>query len=413
MEKIKSELFWFSEPLIKAASSEEELILFFEKFGFELESSDVSSVFVAIESVSDLVRTILNEPNEDDDSFNLESLVSFFDGVMTFSQNVVVADYFGTDFLIEVVDFLLYAYLRVKQPFVLGLLKVLGVAEYSIHDESVRDLAFVQYKFNWKRIGELFKDHKNWAKDVYGWNGDPTAGDPKSLDHKAVLNALSFLVESSGLGLVYKKKLSGSDASKYIDNYDGESDFYYADLPLFQRTPNALDANGDVEYETEAGIKFLPHGDLRDIKNLGFALAPYIKGATSEEIELSDKLNLNISLSAELSGGLQLIISPKGVSSEVDGHIDAGFEFELVYSDFKENKPIRLLSIGDTAFIELESVNIAIGGDTDGDFYISAGVRELMASIDLSQSPLLGNFCSEPIEIPVESFLLKYSLQDG
>lgn len=406
------EIAWFAEPLVEAADSEDKLVKFFRLFGYDLKAGDTGSIITGFESLATAVEGLVEENAPAEEDPDLEKLLEVFSVVKSIGDTASLTNYFGPDFFVEVFDYLLYKYLSVKRPGLLTFLSILGVLK--IEDiPDARDLPYSKISFNWGRISDFVSDTSGWAKEVYGWGGNTSAGDPKSLDYKFLFSNLAAMFEAAGLSLAIFKKVSPAELSGFLSNFNPADDHYQVSLSLIQENPIGLDADNDPIFGTEAGFKLLPYGDMNQQQNLGFALAPFVTGTIAETIPLTENLDVIVNISVDALGGIFLTISPQGVSLQSGGSINAGFETGVKYFDRANNQPLPVISFGGASKIDIKSASVMIGGDLHGDFYLKGGVEQLRALIDLGQDGLMKNFISDPIEIMVGDITATWKFGKG
>jgi hypothetical protein len=412
---VLDELAWFAEPLFEAASNGEKLVDFFEEFGYVLDPTHISSVNTYFKSLTNTISLSLNDigTEEANSGFSSEHFVKIFAAIKTVGDNNTIQIYFNTNFFSEIFDYLLYRYLSIKFPFVFALLRALGVVHKREFDSSFRGVNYTQVKFNWELGSEFISDTSKWAKTVYGWSGDTNAGDDKALDYELLLSVMVLIIESFGLSLVKVKELTQSDLEGFIKNNSGGKTFYGASLPILQDNLSEIDVEGMPLFSREAGLKILPYGDLNQPQNLGFALSPYATGNVVGNQPLSDSLILNIDISSEAQGGVYITISPEGISNHTGGKVNAKFALELRYTEPTDGNTIELFRVAETSVLKVDTIKAGFGGDIKGDFYVSGGIENLQATIDLGSNDLLSNFFQEPIQILAGTVNVKWQSGKG
>ena len=319
------EIAWFAEPLVEAADSEDNLVKFFRLFGYDLQAGDTGSIITGFASLATAVDGLVEDNAPAGEDPDLEKLLDLFAVVKSIGDASSLTNYFGPDFFVEVFDYLLYKYLSVKRPALLTLLSILGVLKLEDVPDA-RDLPYTKVSFDWSRISDFISDTSGWAKEVYGWGGNPSAGDPKSLDYKFLFSNLAAMFEAAGLSLAIFKEVSPAELAGFLSNFDPADKHYQLSLALIQKNAIGLDAENNPEFDTEAGFKLLPYGNMNQPQNLGFAVAPFVNGTVAESVALAENLDLLINISANALGGIFLSISPQGVALQSGGSISAGFE---------------------------------------------------------------------------------------
>lgn len=413
-DEIIQDMIWFAQPIFEAVQDQNQLILFFREFGYDLQPADVSSIYTGLQAISTTIATAIGNANSSSDTeIDPKLLIDIFKAIVSLETIVPSGTYFGTELFTEIFDYLLYRYLSVKRNIACAIAVAAGVIEYTAIPAGARDVAYSRIKFNWARFPQLINDTKTWAKEVYGWGGSTVSGDAKSLDYERLFSALALLLESAGLSLVLVKKQSAAELTGFISNNTSAKSFYSASLPFLQNSVSSIDTSGTPAFANEAGFKLMPYGDLNQQQLLGVALMPYVKGTATGEQELAENTVLTTTVSAEVAGGYYITITPAGIASHTGADINGEFEFEIKYSDLATNNPIQLLTVAETSSVETGAVKVAFGGNLNGDFYLSAGLEKLKATIDLSGDALLKNFIPEPVIITVGDLLVKWQFNKG
>lgn len=414
IDEVLNEMAWFTEPVYEAASNENNLVEFFEDFGYKLDPNDISTIYSGFRALENSLTLIFENIEGGDNDFDPTNLIEIFNAFKTLGESNKIKDYFNTDFFIEIFDYLIIRYLSIKKPFVHSLLYALGVIEQDKIDETVRDIPYLRTRLNWSRIVDFIGDNKKWAREVYGWNGNPGAGDPKSLDYELLINAISLVLESSGYSIVVVKEFTPAELDGFLKNIPSSPSIkhYGGQFPIIQKDLDEIDSEGNPEFTNEAGLNLMPYGDYNSIDNLGFALALYTKGGANTDSQISERVTLKINIEVDLNNTVYIAIQPSGIKPHVGEGLNLKSSVEVIYSE-SDDTLISLLTIGETTKLEIGALKAAIGGDLKGDLFISGGVEKLKATIDLSVIPLLGNFVSEPIIIDVGDVSVKWQKDKG
>ena len=406
------ELSWFAEPLLEAAHSEEKLVKFFRQFGYDLNSGDTGSIIVSFQSLATTIDGLTEDDAPEGEDPDLEKLLEIFSVVKSVGDSSSLTTYFSGGFFVEIFDYLLHKYLSVRRPGLLTFLSILGVLKIEAIEDA-RDLPYTKISFDWGKISDFVSDTSGWAKEVYGWNGNTSAGDPKSLDYKFLFTNLAAMFEAAGLSLAIFKKVSPAKLAGFLSNFNPADDHYQLSLALIQKNATGLDAENNPIFDTEAGFKLLPYGDMNQEQNLGFAVAPFVNGTIAESIPIADNLDVLVNISVDALGGAFLAISPLGVSLQTGGSINAGFETGIKYFDRANNETLPVISFGGGSKVDIKSASVTIGGDLHGDFFLKGGLEQLRAIIDLGQDGLLKNFISDPVEIMVGDITATWKFGKG
>src|SRR5690554_5182020 len=414
IDEVLNELAWFTEPVYEAASNENKLVEFFKDFGYKLELADISTIYNGFRALENSLTLIFENIEGGDNDFDPTNLIEVFNAFKTLGESNKIKDYFNSDFFKEVYDYLIVRYLSIKKPFIHSLLCALGVIEQEKIDETVRDIPYLRTRLNWSRIVDFIGDNKKWAREVYGWNGNPGAGDPKSLDYELLINTISLVLESSGYSIVVVKEFTSAELDGFLKNIPASPSIKHfgGNFPIIQKDLGEIDDEGNPEFTNEAGFNLMPYGDYNSIDNLGFALAFYTKGGANTDFQISERVTLKINIEVDLNNTVYISIQPSGINPHADGGLNLKSSVEVIYSE-SDDTLISLLTIGETTKLEIGALKAAIGGDLKGDFFISGGIEKLKATIDLSVIPLLGNFISEPIILDVGDVSVKWQKDKG
>ncbi|WP_286970144.1 DUF6603 domain-containing protein [Flavobacterium sp. UBA4854] len=406
---ILEEITWFSQPLFEASSSPDSLAVFFREFGYNINSSDIANLLNSIKSLTNTVAALLDDDPNTNAAFDPKDLITLFKSLKSLSEDNNFRDYFSDDFFIEIIDYLIIRYLSNKLPIVYAIFFALGLIEKEV--DTTRDFNYEKKSLHWDRISDFISDNSQWAKEVYGWRGNPINLNEKKFDFNRLLEVLNLFISATGLSLYFIRKIELPELNNYIKNISVNEDYFEGVIPIFQSHFQSINFNENPSFANEAGLKVIPYGDYNNIENLGFAITPYVKGSASGGKQLTQRLLLNITISAEATGGIFITINPSGVSNNTGGNINAGVKFEFIYGE--NNKQIQLLKIGDSTKVEFSKFKFAVSGNIKGEFSIAAGLDNLVATIDLSNDAFLSNLIREPITINAGNLLLGWNNKGG
>ncbi|HEY2711845.1 MAG TPA: DUF6603 domain-containing protein [Chthoniobacterales bacterium] len=411
-----NEIVWFVAPLTDAAQSTDDLIELFGDFGYELNEDDATAISKSFQSVTDLVGSIFASSDDEDDNFDPDELLELFASITAVAESEEVKKYVGLEFFDEVFDYLLCQYLFTKQPLIYAILYALGVIETKeiaagSADPDARDVDYTQRLLLWSRISDFVSNTAQWAKDVYGWAGDPTNPDEIQFDYTKCFVALRLIIESTGFGLATIDSVDESELSSFLKNTTGEI-YLSAVIPIYQTSLDDVDDNGKPVFLNEAGFKLLPYGDMNERQNLGFAFAPYVQGDVSAGLKLSDTVTITTAISSDATGGAYVTLTPQGVSNTTGASTDAGFEVKVIYSK-SDAEPISLLTVLDDSHISVSEVDWVVGGNISGDIYLEIRFEDLQAVLDVGDDSFLGNVITEPISLEVGEIIFGWSYQNG
>ena len=413
-EQLIKEFTAFLQPLANAGNSKESLKEFIKEFGFKASSTEIDQMYSDFEAFR---LTVINLDKQiENGELELQKvsseIIRIFGNIQALVTKNTIAHFFGNQFFTELLDYLLDRYLSIYKPDILSLVESMGAIETKIIPAGIRDIEYQKNKFKWKQISEFITNNAHWLKEVYGWSGNPTMPIEKRLDYELILNTLQLILESLGLSLVYVRELFETELSDFLKNIPIGEKFYGATLPLFQMGIDEVDDEGIPTFKNEAGFKFMPFGNLNDPKNLGIALAPYAKGGLSQSHQLTDKLSLTFEISSEASGGAYLTITPSNISHTGGGQANGKFEMALKYAN-EDESDLELFSIEDLASLKFKSISTEIGGNLNGNFYLSAKIKDLEFTLDVTKDKLLSNIVTDPIVIFIGDLGIKWQYGKG
>jgi hypothetical protein len=415
------ELIFFAFPLALAAQDKEALRNVCLDFGFKLSDGQLNQVFASVEQIEKDALSIFNdiEKSGSPQTIDVLSLITaVFQGIKGIVEsNIFQAVIDGDDDLLaEVFDYLLYQYLATRQSLAKSLLTALGVITYEVvktGDPGGRQVDFTRIKMQWARLKEFLQNNDAWKTDVYGWAGNPDAGDEKQFDIvKAVRNAAS-VIHALGLSMAYTREVSDPGEIEFFLKNAGEEQVFEAFLPFFQE--EAASFNEEINrpvFEHEAGLKLAPLGDLLIPEKLGLALAPYVKGNIPSQEQLSEKLTLSLSVGGQAAGGRYLAITPDGVDVVGGAAVDAGFDFSITYQNSDQTP---LLLAGDTQSTHLQAGAVfgSAGGNLRANFFLRGGFKQIKMGLDFQDEGFLNTLLPRPIQVNAGDVILHWQSGAG
>lgn len=370
-----------------------------------------------IENLSPSFNNLANSDNPQIEDI-LALTLRLYQAIEGLAQSSFFRVVVGTDdkLILEIFYFLSYRYLATRIFLVESALSALGIITHELKETTElggRQVDFVRTKFQWSRLADLFQDNAKWAYDVYGWAGNPHNGDAKHFDFvKAIRNSIGF-IHASGLSLAYLREISNSSEIDFFLKNVGEEQVFEAFLPFYQSDLISFDNETNQSiFSSEAGVKFVPFGDLTKPKTLGLAVAPYIKGDVPNKQQLSERLTFDIFVSGQATGGAYLTITPDGIEVVGGGAINAEFDFSMTYEN-PDQSPILLVGDSQSTHIQTDTILGVVGGNMDGDFYLRAGFNNLKVVVDISEDGFLNALLSTPIEIDVGDVILEWRTGRG
>jgi hypothetical protein len=409
------ELARFSRPLFEFSSSSAAVENYFQQFGFKMNPAHANGLFESFLSLKNAISSALyalqaaaNDTRAD--PLIVPKLVGF---IKLVGSDTTIRSYFGGEFLAETFDYLMYRHLSENRRSIFALLNVLGVIKLKKIDPSVRGLPFTRVDFEWVRLVHFISKNKKWSKEVYGWAGNPGAGDDKKLDYEKLFTSLALLIDTPGFSFATIKTMTATDIASFLKNNVSGTNFYTLSLPFLQDDFDDVTPEGEPVFSKEAGVKLLPYGDLSRPEELGFAISPFVKGAVGGVQPLSKNIDLKFSISTGAVGGQYVAVTPIGLKSSSGGSVSAKFESEIVYSEADPPKPVALISFSEKSKLQSDAVSLAFGGDINGDVYLRGGFKNLNATFDFGGDGFLKNFLNDPIKITAGDLFAKWQFNKG
>lgn len=421
IDMFMNELALFYSPLVAAAQDKESLDSFCQVFGFDVDDASLTLLF---DDIQDVIANGSSSFNDLENSNNpqIVDIVSLTSNVLeaievlaesSFLQSVLGSD---DDIVLEVFNFLSYQYLSTRVYLAESVLTALGVITHELietTDPGGRQVDFVRVEFQWSRLDDLVQDNGKWAYDVYGWAGNPNNGDDKHFDFvKAIRNSIR-VIHASELSLIYLREIPDADEIDFFLKNAGNEQIVEAILPFYQSGLNGFnEVNSQLVFSNEAGLKLVPFGDMTKPEKLGLAVAPYAKGDVPSKQQLSDRLTLDISASAQAAGGVYLTITPDGIDVVGGGAASAEFDFSMAYEN-PDQSPIMLVGDAQSTRIQTDAILATIGGNMDGDLYLAGGLNNLKVVIDLRDDGFLNALLSSPIDIDAGNIVMGWRTGRG
>lgn len=402
------ELAFFVEPVADAAQNKETLNTFCHVFGVDLDDQGLTLLLADVRNVAATASSSFDNLTRASDlaAADVVSLISTaIQAIDTladaeFLQAVVTSD---DDLALEVLDYLSYRYLCTRMYLAESLLSALGVVTHEViktTDPGGRQVDFVRINFQWSRLRDFVQNHERWAYDVYGW-GKFANEDQRTFDFVAAIRNAIRVLHASGLSLAYLREISDTNEIEFFLKNVGDEQIFEAALPLYQTDPTEFDEkNSQPFFSAEAGLKFVPFGDLTKPEELGLALAPYVKGSVPNTQQLSERLTLGFYVSGEVAGGTYLAITPDGINVVGGGATDARFDFSATYRN-PDRSSVLLAGDAESTHVRTVSISGAVGGSMRGDFHVAIGFRNLSVGIDCSADSFLSAVLSERIVVDV------------
>lgn len=185
----------------------------------------------------------------------------------------------------RLMDFLLLDYLDRQRVDLHATLHLLGLIEYELHPAQGQPTRLI----NWDRFPLVFTDPARIANDTYHWDTE--------FDFDKFLVRLDQMMRSSALpGGIYPQ----SEVARTVLG-NTSSELRELRFPIFQKGFTA-------DTYSQFGITFSA-AEARDGKRKGFALLPYLVGATAFDFAVCDRGELTFQSNADITG-VGIVIRP-------------------------------------------------------------------------------------------------------
>jgi hypothetical protein len=410
-------------PVVVALDSEEELALFLRRFGISFSADVLNGPVATLKPLSDGIRAIISAARSAaDNGFKpadiaplFESARPLFGSIANISSNLsgLVPSGMTPQALQEslaalpeeLLDLLLADYLDTRAPLLLYLLNLLDVYRPEVIDASERGISYVRHNFDWSRLGQLFDNPENWARDAYGWGVD--------FDSDKLIWRMSRLIELIG-GAVRIEDMSPAVQAVFLPNLPNPlAPPNMAFVPFIRKQAVADDGTLDTTATGEAGLTLFPVSGkpATDLTDRGLAAAPYLDGAAGVSADFGNGFEARVNGTLGAVGAIVFAVRPSGmeVSTGIDAiAFDGAFTLELTKQPVAGASVVTLVGQPGSSRVEAKSITAALGGEISSagnDFFVSAGVKALKAVIDPSSDGFLGMLLSGPVEIDVGDVL--------
>src|SRR5215813_823691 len=349
----------------------------FSEFMLEL-GWNTATPIAAIQNLGAIADNILNAVENGLDESQaanvISQLVNFFSAVSKLSSasglpSTIDPAEFTSDFPGQLVDFLVADYLLSFHQILGAGLLAAGVIRRTPKPAAGKRPAYTRLDVAWNDIGNVLSDPFGIFRNAYSWGGP-------AFDQQLFLQNMNEL--GQGLGLtVFSSPVSGLMKAALTQGATSLTNLQ--DFALRWQ----LIGNLVIEANLTAGLDLYalpPTGSSAP----GFALLPYVTGAASSTIPLSDRLSLILKAAFDLAGGIIVSIRPNlpvSLSTGIFGGSPgsaAAFSITLNNQDTSGAKTVLLGTEGDSRF-EYASLGITAGYRTDskaGSFYTEAAVSD-------------------------------------
>jgi hypothetical protein len=313
---------------------------------------------------------------------------------------------FWSSFPIEVLDYLIYHFLKETYPKLFGLLYFIGALGLDLVDAPpVGREPYERPTVNWALIPAVVADPKSLFTRVYGWDG--------TFDHQKLSRAVEQLLGSFGVP---------GDAAEPYDRtlldpyYDPGSTVPAGLLQINAPILFSVQDTGPAMTTEILSIVLLPIPAAGDKlgQPVGFAIFPLAQLTAGGTIALSDIASLTVSGGFE-SAPIRAEIRPSGVTIATD--LAATKLSSRAQVDIKPPTPLILIGSASGTRVELSAAHFRLGADVSAsrsEFEIAVGLAGLGLVIDFSKADgflqkILG---SQPQQLDFSSEI-RYSSRTG
>lgn len=420
VDQLFTELQRFFEPLSVALASKDELAAFLRRFGFSFDGADVTGPAEQLAPLRGSIRQLTATTNDAlSDGLDASDLVTIANAARPLFRNL---DTFHNAFSNlgppggmtpqefaqsldalpeELFNVLLTDYLSAYAPLLLHTLAFLDVTRTEVVPASgaprSRGVTYSRPVYQWDRIGLLFDDASEWAKQAYGWGID--------FDSDQFILRLVRIFEFLG-GTAEFREMSDAQAAVFVpDMVASPVRPLFALAPIVKTGTVETSEAGDFETSAEFGLALMPVSTSGNSADDGLAIGPYSEGAIAQRVELTDNIDVTLAGSVGAVGGVVFSFRPSGVRHDVgvdELAFEGAFSAELVIHPSTGENTIIVIGEPNATRVEVDAAVASVGGslsNSNADFFVSGGVRALHVVVDASSDGFLGAVLGGPIDV--------------
>jgi hypothetical protein len=360
-------------PIDTALTSEATFAAFMRVLGW-----DTSGYIAAVQNLGSIVKNILdlvqNGLDEAEAPNAISQVMNFFNAVSQLSSasglpGTIDPGEFKSDFPGQLADYLVGRYLLNSGPTLGAILLAAGVIRRTPKPAAGKRPAYIRIDIAWNDIGNVLNDPFGIFRNAYSWGG-------AAFDQQLFLSNTGTLGRALGL-TVFPNPLGGP--LKAVLTQGATSTTALQDFAVRCQlignllSPASLTAGLDL-YALPPTASAAP----------GIALLPYVTGAASTTINISDRLSLILKAAFDLAGGVLVCIRPNqpvtlstGIFGGSPGSA-AAFSITLSNQDTSGAKQV-LLGTEDASRLEYGTLGITVGFRTDTQttsFYAEAALKD-------------------------------------
>jgi hypothetical protein len=399
------------EPLEQAISSTPAFTAFLAELGWTLDPTDDHSnalgkfgaVATDIQALTQAIQTYRALPANANTFMSMQAITGIGAAIAQAAADIVALANtasaglpaplddaaFWESLAEEVLELLLYEYLRVHRPGVFGVLRFLGIAVREPILPTAARAGYARRGFDWDNLAKAATDPRQLFTDVYKWGG--------AFEHQAFMD--NVLTLASGFG---------APAFPNIPT-DALLDMYYdPDAPVRRelveiRAPLywAMVTGGGGMASVELSLVMLPIPAIGDHTGdpVGFTLTPALTGEASETVKLTESVDLVLKGKLDSIGVLRIDVRPTGVDFASS---PGGTSIDLSAAIVAHPSPAWvLIGSADSTRLELSKIHAAVevvGPVTDLEAIIAAALDAGQLVLDFGEGDgfLSKIFGSEP-----------------
>jgi hypothetical protein len=282
---------------LRAVKTADQATALFRKLGYEIPAgalaNELSSLSSSAGGLVDAVRALTAANDETSTAAAIADLLTRLDGMVGVIQQLhdqIKASAAGSIPNLEelprrLTDFLLLDFFDRQRPELHASLHLLGLIEYEPTPAKGQPVRLI----NWDRFPRIFSDPMQIANDTYHWETE--------FDFDTFLVRLDRMMRAAGLpGGIYPQ----SDAA-HTALGNTSANLRELRFPIFQKGFTA-------ETYSQFGITFSP-AEAVDGKRPGFALLPYLMGASAFDFAVCDRGQLTFKSTSDITG-VGIVIRP-------------------------------------------------------------------------------------------------------
>lgn len=389
-------------PLEECLESPEELAAFLANFGWNSTLTDVQfiqdrfgNILQCITSLKETVEAL--EAAQSSDA-NIDDLAKAIDAVITAIQSFIqtvrkmvntTADAtwpepfnrpeFWLTFPQELVDFLLYDYLELHKPGLLGGLSALGIAIAESPTTLSRG-SFIRHKFEWNRLIATVTDPSSLFAKVYGWG--------TTFKQDIFLENLAMLFRAFEFPVGFYPPTEEFLNDYYLPDVDARRNLLELRAPLYWEL---LDDDTVTSYlSLDLVITPIPPSEDKTgaTPPVGFVLFPLISGQSQADFQISDAIGVQLKGGFESVGSIRVEVRPGSTRVRASPTLGTSLS-ALTTLTAQPASPWTLIGTAKSSRVELAKAHIGLsakGPVDDIEYQIELGADSATLIVDFGES---------------------------